>query len=98
MLFKKRKVSVVVFSWICLFCNVWYCRYQNAESDCTTALQLDKTYVKAYQRRAIAREHLNQLSEAHSDVLRVMELEPKNKDFKNVLVRLEKKIENIKQV
>ncbi|KRT78312.1 Tetratricopeptide repeat-containing protein, partial [Oryctes borbonicus] len=27
-------------------------KYKNAESDCTTALQLDKTYVKAYQRRA----------------------------------------------
>ncbi|GJQ76125.1 putative potential Monad-binding region of RPAP3 [Trypoxylus dichotomus] len=71
--------------------------YKNAESDCTTALQLDKTYVKAYQRRAAARENLNQITEAHNDLLRVLELEPKNKESKTVLLQIEKKLEGIKK-
>ncbi|KAI4467224.1 rna polymerase ii-associated protein 3 [Holotrichia oblita] len=72
-------------------------KYRNAESDCTTSLQLDKTYVKAYQRRAAARESLNQISEAHRDLLKVLELEPTNKESKNVLLRIEKKLEDVKQ-
>ncbi|KAI4467211.1 rna polymerase ii-associated protein 3 [Holotrichia oblita] len=72
-------------------------KYRNAESDCTTSLQLDKTYVKAYQRRAAARESLNQISEAHHDLLKVLELEPTNKESKNVLLRIEKKLEDVKQ-
>ncbi|KAF2900575.1 hypothetical protein ILUMI_05617 [Ignelater luminosus] len=68
-------------------------RYQEAETDCTTALRLDKTYVKAYQRRAAAREALNQLSEAHGDLLKVFDYEPNNKESKAALMKLEKKLE-----
>jgi hypothetical protein len=51
--------------------------------------------VKAYQRRAMARALLGQLQEARADLLKVMELEPKNMASKAELMKLEKKI-NIK--
>lgn len=68
---------------------------RSAEADCTAALQLDSSYVKAYQRRAMARAGLGQLQEARADLLKVMELEPKNMASKAELMKLEKKI-NIK--
>jgi hypothetical protein len=68
---------------------------RSAEVDCTIALQLDSTYVKAYQRRAMARSGLGQLQEARSDLLKVMELEPENMASKAELMKLEKKL-NIK--
>jgi hypothetical protein len=67
-------------------------RLKSAEVDCTTALQLDSSYVKAYQRRAVARTGLGQLKEARSDLLKVMELEPKNMASKSELMKVEKKI------
>ncbi|KAF5283855.1 hypothetical protein FQA39_LY04675 [Lamprigera yunnana] len=70
-------------------------KFKEAECDCTHSLQLDKTYVKAYQRRAAAREALNQLSEAHSDLLKVFDYEPNNKESKVALGKIEKKIEGI---
>ncbi|KAB0795031.1 hypothetical protein PPYR_00814 [Photinus pyralis] len=69
--------------------------YKLAETDCTSALRLDKSYVKAYQRRAAAREALNQLTEAHDDLLKVFDYEPNNKESKTALSKLEKKLENV---
>lgn len=51
--------------------------------------------MKSYQRRAMARIGLGQLQEARADLLKVMELEPKNMASKAELMKLEKKI-NIK--
>lgn len=68
-------------------------RWKEAESDCTTALQLDKTYVKAYQRRAAAREKLDQFLEAKADLEKVLEYEPKNKESKLALDKLQELIE-----
>lgn len=51
--------------------------------------------MKAFQRRAMARIGLGQLQEARADLLKVMELEPKNMASKAELMKLEKKI-NIK--
>lgn len=68
----------------------YFCfRWKEAESDCTTALQLDKTYVKAYQRRAAAREKLGQFAEAKMDLEKVLEQEPKNKESKATLDRIQ---------
>lgn len=39
-------------------------RYTEAEEDCTTALTLDNTFIKAYFRRATARERLGKLKDA----------------------------------
>jgi len=75
-------------------CHLKTQNYRAAESDSTRALQLDKTYVKAYQRRAAAREALNQLTEAHADLLKVFDYEANNKESKAALVKLEKKLES----
>ncbi|XP_037295135.1 RNA polymerase II-associated protein 3-like isoform X1 [Manduca sexta] len=59
-----------------------------AESDCTEALRLDPTYVKALQRRAAARERLGSLRAAATDLTRVLELEPKNNQARTQLSAL----------
>lgn len=41
-----------------------FIRYEEAESDCTEALNLDDHYVKAYSRRATARKELGKLKAA----------------------------------
>ncbi|XP_063227345.1 RNA polymerase II-associated protein 3-like isoform X2 [Bacillus rossius redtenbacheri] len=64
--------------------------FKAAETDCTSALRLDDTYVKAYQRRAAARTELSQPLEAAGDLRKVLELEPKNSASRQELARLEK--------
>ena len=49
------------------------------EQDCTDALALDPMYVKAYMRRATARQKLNKLQAALSDYSKVLTLDPDNK-------------------
>ncbi|KAK6642708.1 hypothetical protein RUM43_004210 [Polyplax serrata] len=51
---------------------------KSAEVDATTAIQLDKNYIKAYQRRGYARLGLGQNMEAQSDFEEVLRLEPNN--------------------
>lgn len=60
------------------------CLHQ-AESDCTEALNLDPTYVKALQRRATARERLGSLRAASQDLIEVLNLEPHNSAAKKQL-------------
>lgn len=71
-------------------------RYENAEKDCTYSIRLDKTYVKAYQRRATAKEHLNKFEQAEYDWQTVLELEPRNLESKIALEKLQKKVITIK--
>lgn len=49
-----------------------------AEADCTAALQLDPSYVKAWHRRGTARRQLGKLVEAAADFEEVLRLEPSN--------------------
>ncbi|KAJ8958675.1 hypothetical protein NQ318_016400 [Aromia moschata] len=63
-------------------------QYQDAERDCTLSLKLDGTYVKAYQRRAAAKEALKRFEETEYDILRALELEPKNKECIESLKRI----------
>lgn len=74
------------------------CRLHSAEADCTSALQLDPTYVKALQRRAAARDGLKHLQDAITDLKRVLELEPHNTESKKELQKLEKLLGVNKQV
>lgn len=76
------------------YCNRALCflkkkDYRAAETDCTSALSLDSTYVKALHRRGLARKELNQLRDAAEDLYRASELEPNNmavrSDFNTVL-------------
>lgn len=44
-------------------------RFQEAEDDCTEALNLDDRYIKAYSRRATARKELGKYKEATEGIL-----------------------------
>lgn len=43
-------------------------RFQEAEDDCTEALNLDDRYIKAYSRRATARKELGKNKESMEGV------------------------------
>ncbi|XP_018574394.1 RNA polymerase II-associated protein 3 [Anoplophora glabripennis] len=73
-------------------CHLKKSNFEEAERDCTLSIKLDKTYVKAYQRRAAAREVLNKLEHAEFDLSKVLALEPKNKESREALEKLRKKL------
>ena len=47
-----------------MYIHVYSCSYAEAEKDCSLALALDDSYVKAYYRRATARVKLQRLDDA----------------------------------
>ncbi|KAK9735766.1 hypothetical protein RND81_04G226300 [Saponaria officinalis] len=57
-------------------------RFQEAEEDCTEALNLDDRYIKAYSRRATARKELGKLRDSLEDVEFALRLEPQDEDLK----------------
>ncbi|XAR52682.1 hypothetical protein NMG60_11020869 [Bertholletia excelsa] len=57
-------------------------RYQEAEDDCTEALNLDDRYIKAYSRRSTARKALGKLKESYEDAEFALRLEPQNQEIK----------------
>lgn len=57
-------------------------RFQDAENDCTEALNLDDRYIKAYSRRSTARKELRKLKESIDDAEFAMRLEPQNQEIK----------------
>lgn len=52
-----------------LFSPICVGRFQEAEDDCTEALNLDDRYIKAYSRRATARKELWKVKESMEGVL-----------------------------
>jgi len=58
--------------------------------DCTAALTLRPEYTKALMRRALAREQLDQSTEALEDAKEALRLEPDSKEAKAAVPRLEK--------
>ena len=71
--------------------NVYFfTRYAAAELDCTRALTLDPGYVKALHRRGQARAALKKYTEAKDDFTEVLKKEPKNKQAKSELDKVEK--------
>lgn len=72
-------------------------KYGAAEQDCTTAVQYDSTYTKAYARRATARHRLKRFAEARADYVKVLELEPKNKQAPSELLKLDKDEKKMKE-
>ncbi|XP_017777637.1 PREDICTED: RNA polymerase II-associated protein 3 [Nicrophorus vespilloides] len=84
------------------YCNRALCynklnEFNKAELDCTTALQLDKHYVKAYHRRAISREGLGYYKDAHEDLTYALLLEPKNKESIELLEKINRKLPNVNE-
>ncbi|XP_022745727.1 RNA polymerase II-associated protein 3 isoform X4 [Durio zibethinus] len=57
-------------------------KFQEAEDDCTEALNLDDRYIKAYSRRATARKELGKLKESMEDVEFALRLEPNNQEIR----------------
>ncbi|XP_024961738.1 RNA polymerase II-associated protein 3 isoform X2 [Cynara cardunculus var. scolymus] len=57
-------------------------RFQEAEDDCTEALNLDDRYIKAYSRRSTARKELGKLKDSKEDADFALRLEPQNQEIK----------------
>lgn len=62
------KATTVKYAKIAVFSAFYFhlagVRFQEAEDDCTEALNLDDRYIKAYSRRATARKELGKAKEA----------------------------------
>lgn len=72
-------------------------KYIEAERDCTTAIKLDVSYIKAWQRRATARVGLKQLELALEDYKKVLTLDPNSKTAKQEVKTLPKRILEAKE-
>ncbi|KDP23389.1 hypothetical protein JCGZ_23222 [Jatropha curcas] len=57
-------------------------KFQEAEDDCTEALNLDDRYIKAYSRRATARKELGRFKKSLEDSEFALRLEPNNQEVK----------------
>lgn len=64
--------------------------FHQAEADCCTAIDLDKKNIKAFLRRATAREFLGNYKEADEDFRQALVLEPTNKTAADGVKRLKK--------
>ncbi|XP_026461678.1 RNA polymerase II-associated protein 3-like [Ctenocephalides felis] len=70
-------------------------KWAKAEKDCCRALEIDPKYVKALQRRSVARAAVGKLNMAIKDMSEVLNLEPNNQEAKEHLLELNNKIRNI---
>ncbi|CAA9994709.1 unnamed protein product [Nesidiocoris tenuis] len=61
-------------------CKIHLGRTSSAIDDCSKAIELDETYVKAYLRRAKAYEETDKLDEALADFTKVLEFDRSNPD------------------
>ena len=71
------------------FLYAYSVRYSAAELDCSQAITLNPTYTKAYSRRGAARFALKKYDDAKKDFERVLSLEPKNREAKQQLEKIE---------
>ena len=68
-------------------------KVKEAISDCSEALQLNPSYLKAWVRRAMLYEKCDKLDEAFSDFKKVLELDPANHQAQYAVSRLPDQIE-----
>ncbi|CAD5192872.1 uncharacterized protein LOC135630986 [Musa acuminata AAA Group] len=64
-------------------------RYKETVQECTKALELNPSYIKALFRRAEAHEKLENYDEAIADMKKVLELDPANDQARKNIRRLE---------
>lgn len=76
-------------------------KYDETVKECTKALELNPTYVKALFRRGEAYEKLERYEEAIGDMKKILELDPSNAEARRNIVRLEplarEKMEKMKE-
>ncbi|KAI5312435.1 hypothetical protein L3X38_041608 [Prunus dulcis] len=76
-------------------------KYEDAIKECTKALGLNPSYMKALLRRAEAHEKLEHFDEAIADMKKILELDPSNDQAKKTIHRLgplaEEKREKMKE-
>ncbi|KAF5742107.1 Tetratricopeptide repeat (TPR)-like superfamily protein [Tripterygium wilfordii] len=70
-------------------CFVKLGKYEDAIKECTKALELNPTYMKALIRRGEAHEKLEHYEEAISDMKKILELDPLNEQARRTIRRLE---------
>ncbi|WCJ30179.1 Tetratricopeptide repeat protein 1 [Euphorbia peplus] len=64
-------------------------KYEDTIKECTKALELNSSYVKALVRRGEAHEKLEHFDEAIADMKKILELDPSNLQAKKAIFRLE---------
>lgn len=74
-------------------CQLFEQRYGACDADCTLAIQLDKNYLKAYYRRALARVELGKIDQAKEDLEYILTREPSNSEARIKLDDINKKDE-----
>lgn len=70
-------------------CYLQQKQYQNVVTDCTAALKINETYVKALKRRAQAQEHLDELERALEDYRKIAKEQAGDKEVQQNIQRLE---------
>ncbi|XP_024960280.1 tetratricopeptide repeat protein 1 [Cynara cardunculus var. scolymus] len=69
------------------FCKLG--NYEDTIKECTKALEINPTYMKALLRRGEAHEKLKNYDEAIADMKKILELDPSNHQAKRTIIRLE---------
>ncbi|XP_062163101.1 uncharacterized protein LOC133870075 isoform X2 [Alnus glutinosa] len=64
-------------------------KYEETIKECTKALELNPTYMKALARRGEAHEKLEHYEEAIADMKKILELDPSNDQAKKTIRRLQ---------
>ncbi|CAA2965126.1 tetratricopeptide repeat 1 [Olea europaea subsp. europaea] len=63
-------------------------KFEETIKECTKAIELNSTYIKALLRRAEAREKLEQYEEAIADMTKILELDQSNDQARRTIIRL----------
>lgn len=91
--FVPAMASSVEFSSIChanrAICFLKLGKYDETIKECTKALELNPTYMKALIRRGEAYEKLERFEEAIVDLKKILELDPSNDQARKTIHRLE---------
>ncbi|PHU06522.1 hypothetical protein BC332_23011 [Capsicum chinense] len=65
-------------------------KHEETVKECTKALELNPTYIKALVRRAEAHEKLEHFDEAITDMTKILELEPSHDQARRSVIRLKR--------
>eukprot|EP00898_Chlorokybus_atmophyticus_P004709 jgi/Chlat1/5239/Chrsp33S05086 len=72
-------------------------QYANAAKECSSAIKIDASYVKAYIRRANAYEKLDDIDKVYEDWKKVKELDPGNKQAIATVHKLEPRVMELRE-